>query len=433
MADVTLLLGANFGNLSNMLSSPETIWHNRGYATTQIFAQDNTFNTDPVGNEADFGGQVRFRMRKRGGKFYKTWLNITTTAGILGAGQEAAYVDDLGAAIIQQVRLSYSSKDIQVYSGEFLKAYLRLMEHDIFREFYNARNLAGLPPGGAFETARRTEVTAAQILLPSLDWLYYTRSEDYSLHPEALASELDLEVTYAALSKVVYARVTATGLTPVASPFSTAPTIATTRLYQQVIHPPVPEKNISLKTYEKDHGNIFKVLDIENQINQTVPLAAGVYSFKLDNFRLDSQFIMFHMRDSLKDTAWAIDSMQSDTTPTVLTGGGSVAALQPITSFRLLANGGEIIRPVTDLENRAVWRETYLKGSQIAEPIYFIPWSWLLKDPKNVTGFQNLANLGSLVLEITVPVRTRASVLDVYDICHNIVQWKRGDVVKVLR
>lgn len=433
MADVTLLLGANFGNLSAMLSSPETMWHNRGYATTNIFACDNTFSHEPVGKEADFGQTVRFRLRKRGGKFYKTWLKIVTTAGTLAAGQEAAFVDDLGQCLLQQVRLAYASKDIQVYSGEFLKAYLRLMEHDVFREMYNNRNLAGLPPGGALETARRTEVTSALTLLPALDWLYFTRSEDYSLHPEALASELDLEVTYQPLSKVVYARVTATGLTPVASPFSVAPTIATTRLFQQVIHPPVPEKNMALKTYELEQGNIFKILDVEVQTGLSVPAAAGVYSFKLDNFRLDSQFLMFFMRDSTKDTAWTRDSMQSDSTATVLTGGGSVASLQQITSFRLLANGGEIIRSVTDQENRAVWREIYLKGSQIAEPIYFIPWSWLLKDPKNVTGFQNLANLGSVVLEITAPVRGGTSTLDVFDVCHNIVNWKRGDVVKALR
>lgn len=433
MADVTLLMGANFGNLSAVLSSNETIWHNRGYATTAIHAQDNTFYTEPVGQEADFGETVRFRMRKRGGKYYKTWLKISISAGVLKAGYEAVYSDDVAQLLLNTVRMSYASKDIQVYTGEFIKAYMRLMEHDIFREAYNARNLAGLPPGGAYETIRRGNTVAAIDLYPALDWLYFTRSEDYSLHPEALASELDLEITYAQLQRVVYSRVTATGLTPVVTPFSTAPSITSTRLFQQLIFNPVPEKNLALKSYEKEHGNIFKILDVERQLGNSIPLAAGTYSIKLDNIRLDSQFIMFFMRDSLVNTDWAVDNMQSDTTATVLTGGGSVAALQSITSFRLLANGGEIIRSTNDVENRCIWRDIYLKGSQIAEPIYFIPWSWLLKDAKNVTSFQNMANLGSVTLEVTVPVRSRTSVLDVYSVCHNIVQWKRGDVVKSLR
>ena len=70
---------------------------------------------------------------------------------------------------------------------------------------------------------------------------------------------------------------------------------------------------------------------------------------------------------------------------------------------------------------------------QIAEPIYFIPFSWLLKDAKNVTSFQNMANLGNVELELTMPVRTVASIVDVYSVTHNIIQWKRGDVVKALR
>lgn len=134
------------------------------------------------------------------------------------------------------------------------------------------------------------------------------------------------------------------------------------------------------------------ISDIEQQVNQSIAAAAGVYTVKLDNFRLDSQFLMFYVRDSAIDTAYSLDRMQSDSTASILAGTPSVCALQAITSFRVLANGGTIVDTCSDIKNRAVWRKMYWPGSQVAEPIYFVPWAWLLRDHKNVTGFQNMVS-----------------------------------------
>lgn len=129
---------------------------------------------------------------------------------------------------------------------------------------------------------------------------------------------------------------------------------------------------------------------MEEQRNNVIPAAAGTHTVKINNSRLDAAFIMFSVRDILKDTDWAIDATESDDTATILPGGGSVNALQQITSFRLLANGRVVVDTCTDIENRAVWRDIYLKGTQIAEPYYFIPFCWLMQDAKNVTSFQNM-------------------------------------------
>jgi hypothetical protein len=447
-ADATLLLNTQFGNLSALLASKQTIWSNRSFDTTNIFAVDNTYVIPVTGQEADFGQQARFKIQKRGGKVHKSWLRITIAAETAKqAGVTAAYSDDLAAAIIGNVRLSYASKTLQEYGGEPLKMYNRLMKHDIFREMYNGMAFAGLPPGGAFEVIRQGNLTSGVILYVPLDWLYYTRFEDYSLHPEALASDLDLEILYEPLSNCVYARdnagnpiTTATGIwTTVAG--QTGPKITKTELFQQLVHVPVPEKNMNLMTYEKDQGNLFKILDLETQLN--FPVAAtfsGPAQVRLDNFRLDSQFIMFMVRDAAVQTPFTLDNMQSSTNPTVLTGGRPVNGLLPITSFRLLANGSILVDVTTDVENRFVHREIYLQGSQAAEYIYFVPFSWLLKDAKNVTSFQNMANLGNVILEVTLAAYTSpitnaaaARTIDVYSVTHNIIQWKRGDVVKALR
>ncbi len=432
-ADPTMFMAANHGNVAKLITSPQSVWDTQSYSRSNIFAVDNTFSSKPTGQPANMAGTDRFRLRKRGGRVFNTYAKITLSAGVLAAGHVAAYVNDLGAAIIGNVRLEYAAKNIQEYNGELLKAYQRLLEHDITREHYNARNSAGLPPGGALETSRSTAVTTGTVVFPAFSWLFFTRSSDYALTPEALSSEMEVNVDYRRLEELVYARTNPGGLVPVVDPFTTRPRITESLLFTQLVHTPGPEKAMHLKRFESDQGVIFKILDIEQQLNQAVPAAAGVYTIKLDNFRLDSQFMLFFLRDSNVNVPWAVDRMSSDPTATVLTGGGSVAGLLGITSFRLIANGKTIVDPCTDIENRAVWRDHYFPGSQIADPIYFIPFGQMLRDHRNVVGYQNLANLGSVELEITVPLFARSRLLDVYNVHHNIVQQKMGDIIRIVR
>lgn len=436
-ADPTLLINANTGNLAKIYTSPNTIWQNKGFDSTNVHAVDNTFSSKPVGTQANLGGQDRFRIRKRGGRVHKTWLKTDLSAGVVAAGNRAVYVDDLGQLLLQNVRVEYASKNLHEYRGEMLKAYLRLLLHDVSREAYFAKQFAGLPPGaGGSEAVREANVSAAISVFVDLQWLWFHRSEDYAATPEGLASELDVVVNYETLERLVYARTNPGGLIPVADPFTTRPAIVQSQLFTQLIHVPGPEKAMHLSSFESRQGHLFKILDVEEQRNMPMPVGAGVYAFKLDNFRLDSQFIMFFVRNSAIDTPWAIDRMQSDPTASILPGAPVVNALLPITSFRLIANGKPIVDAVTDIENRAVHREIYFPGSQIAEPIYFIPFSWLLRDHKNVTGFQNLANLGNLELELTMPaaaVGVPGRYVDAYNICHNIIQQKKGDIIKALR
>lgn len=145
--DPTILLNANHGNLSKLLSSDVSLFSNKGYDASQIFAMDNTARNLPLGTQATFGGQDRFRLRKRGGRVHNIWLRLTVSAGVVAAANRAAFVDDLAAAVIQKLTVEYASKTLHSYNGEFLKAYCRLYYHDISREAYNAMGFAGLPPG----------------------------------------------------------------------------------------------------------------------------------------------------------------------------------------------------------------------------------------------------------------------------------------------
>lgn len=436
-ADPTLQMNAKYGNIAKFNTSDRSIYHTKSWERTNIFVVDNTFSNKPVGREADFAQTDRFRLRKRGGRVGKVWMKITIGPSVLAVvvpAVRAAWADDLGQLILGNVRMEYASKEIHAYPGELVKAYKRLLEHDITREHYGATNFALLPPGvGGSEAVREANLTNGCTVFPELEWLFFTKFEDYAMTPEALSSEVELVVDYTPIEQLVYAR-NAAGAIPVGNIFTTRPTITESLCFTQLIHTPGPEKELHLRRFDTDQGVLYKILDHEQQVRQPIPAAAGTFTVNLDNFRLDCQFILFFLRFDTILTPWAVDRMQVATSDTILTGvAQNVSALTPITSFRLIANGKTIVDPCLDIENRAVWRKMYFPGSQIAEWIYFIPFGEMLRDARNVVNFQNLANLGSLVLEVTVPAAASPRLLDAYNICHNIVQKKKGDIIRLLR
>ena len=136
------------------------------------------------------------------------------------------------------------------------------MYHDVSRETYNAMVYAGLPPGaGGSEAVRQANVQAALTVYVPLDWLWFVRSEDYALTPEALASELDMSVLYNTIERMVYARKTSDSSVPTtATLWTTQPAITQSALYTQLVHTTQVEKALHLATYESQQGNVYKIL-----------------------------------------------------------------------------------------------------------------------------------------------------------------------------
>ena len=64
-----------------------------------------------------------------------------------------------------------------------------------------------------------------------------------------------------------------------------------------------------------------------------------------------------------------------------------------------------------------------------------MPFSLFPEESKNVYSFQNAANLGNLTLVITIAdIQTTQTIdVDVWCHSHNLVQSRRGDVVKTLK
>lgn len=114
---------------------------------------------------------------------------------------------------------------------------------------------------GGSEAVRQANVSAAVTIYVPLDWLFFVRSEDYALTPEALASELDLNVLYSTLERMVYARKTSDSTVPTtATLWTTQPAITQSALYTQLIHTTQVEKALHLATYESQQGNVYKIL-----------------------------------------------------------------------------------------------------------------------------------------------------------------------------
>lgn len=106
-----------------------------------------------------------------------------------------------------------------------------------------------------------------------------------------------------------------------------------------------------------------------------------------------------------------------------------------VTSYWLEVNRKRLTEPQNDLLSRAWVRQLYHPNSQVRDPIYLISFSFAPEETKIITGLQSAANIGKLELVIRMPdfAANQPRVVDVWAHCHNIIQSKRGAVVKTLR
>jgi hypothetical protein len=481
MADPTARINANKGGIAPLITTEVSIFEPTPYEAYNIFAVDDSALTEAIGQPAAFAQVVRFPLRKRGGRVGRTYVDIDVTVpatpNILAV--TAAWVDDLGANILEEIKVKYSSKDVHTYRGEALKFYQRIMDHDITKEHYNGNQNAGLPGLNGEQIRSNTIVpntstgfltAGAFKLRVNLDWLWWTKEDESSLATEALASEIIVELKLRRLEDLIYARELAGGT--VVDPFGVIglnqpapiarPTISACTMHHELIFTPKVEASKHLARYENRRGLMFKILDFEEQLNNAIAfpstVAASTVSQKivLNNFRLDSQFLMFVCRDDRINTPWAIDRTSSDNTFSNVMNGllattpagalpvdlkQSGACIAP-SRFRITSNGSTLIDWCTEFENRGIWRNKYFPGSQINGAVYFIPFAKKLREFKHVFGYQNMSNLGNVVLEIEFSRPAQAAdrnpdltgiITDVYNICHNVIQMAQGDIVKALR
>ena len=431
------LVAAKQSQLAPVLIGQHSFFKPRGWEACQVFHMDENVPVQALDGVPSFGSQVRFRINKNKTLVAKPLLETVLAPAVLNGGRSAAYVKNLGDQILAQVQARYGTNVLQSYPGEFQYIWRRLSRNDVLIEGVNAQVLGGLPVGGASETSRQTALTAGLTLFSPLEELYWWWNKDEYWMPEAHAQELELIITLAPLSQVVYSD---NGT----NPFATAPAITSCRLISREVTLSAMEKRDRLARYETPDGVVVKFLDLERQENfRLAGTGAGgtaVYTIPLNNIRLDMAEMMFLVReDSMvagqpgARNPWASDALESGSTNSTVTG-ASIQTVVGITSFRLLSNGQEVHRSITDLFNRTEVRPNYHPEAQIGDFFYTLPFALYPEDRKNVTGLLPASNLGNLELEITMPGFAAASPkrVDIYVHSHNVIQHRDGNAVRVL-
>lgn len=468
------VLQTNFGQLTPMLVSPMTIFQPKAWTATNLHVLDETTTLSPVRSNTQFGETARFIQIKRATLHLGFVLEVVLSSSVLvGAGitdRRAAYCNNLGDQLLKMVTHRYGSTILHQYDGEYAQLYRRLCHNEISDEARNALSLGGLPltvGAGIPEYQRRAALTNGFTLYVPLDRLWFAQNPDEAWMPEAYATEGEIEITFARLAEVVYnARVRGGLGSTITTPFTTAPTITSMRLYAREVTLTSPEKSQRLLNYESDQGILTHFLDVESQrgIVLTGTGTANNVSFRvaLDNIRLDMQELFFIVRRGLGagvpinqaslDTDWGGDKLQAPVYDfTALATGGAAARIgsvfdnvtpvyidvlvDDIVSYHLESNQKRLVEPQVELLGRCWVRQLYHPNSQVRDPIYQISFSFAPEETKLITGLQSAANIGKLELVITMPdfAANQPRVVDVWAHCHNIIQSKRGAIVKTLR
>lgn len=469
-------LALMFGQLTPLLIGRDSFFTPKHWAKSNIHVLDETSFILPTRDNTQFGGTVIFSQPKRATLQCEYVLEVVLSNSTLtvnapwgAASTPAAYVNDLGDQLIDQVTHRYGSNILQQYPGEYAALWNKLTKNEIQLQSRNALAAGGLPLSGQAqnEQQRRQMLVQGVTVYCPLDRLWFVQNKDEAWTPEALATQGEIQIQIQRLEKLVYnATQRIAGVVP--SPFvgGAPPTIRSMRLWSRDVILTVPEKNARLQQFEgnsqADTGMLVHFLDMEQQRRVVLTGTGGAgnreFIVKLDNIRLDMQELFFIVRrgagagvpatGSALEDAWSGDPLQApvysfaveaapvripsqlglkDTFVDVL--------VDDVVSFRLEAGGKRLFDDSLELLNRTWHRGLYHPTSQPREPIYHKSFSILPEETKITSGFLPASNLGNFNLVITMPdfPANQPRVVDVFVHGHNIIQMRRGDAVKSMK
>jgi hypothetical protein len=463
-------LSTKFGQLAGLLIGKQSLFAPRVWDRSTIHVMDESNTYPTVGNVIpQWGQECRFVLPKRATLIGTPMVEWTLSAG---AATNAAYVNNLGDQMLAEVTLRYGNHVLHSYTGESAQLYRRLTRHEVFESCRDELTLGNRRQGAANGEAERVAAyqTANLQVFSPLDELYFTHHFDEYWMPEAVGLEADIVIRLQTLARVVY---TPQG----AAPAGALPTITSCALRVREVTLTAPEKNGRLGLYQTQQGHLIKFLDTELDTNhvlvgtqaataQIPRTTAGLGNYQaggivytlgadrefrvpINNIRLDVHEFYFVVRSSNTNGDWPsvendwfgdpLDSVNpaDATAPSSVTAANAFnqACMFPITSFRLESSRQRLTGDIPELVNRAFMRMLYHKNAQPRDFVYFYSPAAIPDNRKHVTSFLNSANLGNLELVVTMrdfPSNHNRRV-DIFAMSHNIIQSKRGDVVKSLK
>lgn len=440
------LLTTMQGQMSALLIGEKSLFTPKFWERAGIqWFDDNALYT-PVGNQTPTWGQtIRFVLSKRASRLGDVLIEWTLSKAGNAAGDRGAYIINAGDAICKRVTMRYANNVLHSFPGEAQQIYRRVTKHEIMEEGRDSLTLGNLRGSIPADEAQREIAfwsgavggnANAFVLYSPLDELWFRHHFDEYWTPSAFATEAELEIEIAPLGEICY---TNTGVAPI-----TPPTITSVRLRQRELTLTTQETAQLKQLYRTEQGLLVHFLDTETQLRTSFTGNGGAASRELrvplDNIRLDMFALFFVVRPSANtgvsvNNPYSGDRLDSSDPINVSSVTGTDTGMfQPITSFRLEANGQRVTNDIPELLNRGYMRQLYWKDAQVRDYIYSLCFAALGDNRKHVTGFLNAANLGKLELVITMnDFGAGVREVDVFALSHNLIQMRMGDAIKTLK
>jgi len=455
-ADSTSFIGANYGPLSKMLVGTLSVFGRQAYMKHSIYFEDYASRVVASRNaNANFGDKITFQLNKTTSLQGEQVVEFTIQPGTAAAGG-AAWCNDLAYNLIESLDVRYQAHVLQNFNGDIMHYKRRKWENAITDDCDAALRNDRIAWGSANETAVLRALCdgggAPFKIWADLTELHFAKYFDQCLQPEALASNIEIDIKLRPLNElVVTGPLTVVPILPSNIGVGTnlnvifpgganpPPTITNIVMIPRLFELTAAEHASLLKKHSMGQGFVMKFHDFEQQLRNPIPVGTTIHRQRLNNLRLDSNHLFFWLRKREQDSqAPVLDRLSYDRSVSLVNGASVNGILSEVegdglASFQLEANGKIIVPAVDATYSRLKISRRVHKRKERDCMYYEHPWGVCVEDAKNAFNWQNLANLNNIELVLTFKAATVDPYeLDVYSASENFIQYKDGSVRKTL-
>lgn len=441
-ADATSFIGANYGPLVDLLVGTKSVFARRPYTMHSIYFEDFASRQIPTRNrDANFGDKLTFQINKTTSLVGQLVLEFVITPGTALAPGDAVFVNDLGYNLIEHLQVRYQSHILQEFNGDIMHYKRRAWENTISDSCDSALRLDRIAYGSANETAvLRANASgggASFKVYADLTELIFAKYFDQLLQPEALAANIEIDITLRNLNELLVTNGTAIN-TIFPGGANPAPKINSVTMLPRLFELTAAEHASMLKQHSLGQGFVHKFHDYEFQKNVNIPVGVTEHRIVLNNLRLDMNNIFFWIRKQDSNTAPVRDRLSYDTSPSIITGAAVNGILSEVeadglSSIKLEANGKTVVAEIDALFLRLkIGRRVHPRKENDCM-YYEVPFAISTEQARDAMGHQNAANLNQkeLILKFKAPT-AEAYEVDIYAMSENFIQYKDGSVRKTL-
>lgn len=352
-----------------------------------------------------FGGTTVYKLDLQADFIGKIVRKIDVSAISGNDGTYARFVDFLGHAISDEIKVKYGVNDLPKY--EDLECNAWHFEKTMDK---NEQDMAlDLVAGGKSAAERDTLAASAQTLWVEVP-LFWGRDPRMYLHQHSLAQELQLRFQNRGVAKLMDHDGTAG--TPTA-------TIDDEELHVFYYHVSNEESNMNTIRLRKELGVVYSIPNIQRIPQATVTSGSTTASIDLLNLNFPSRAIVFVARKKAEVTG----------------AGGSTGVApndfydyQPIDEFKITSSAGEAVHPQKGVFNLKFLQPKLFAGRP-GKNVYVFNFAFDPADPMHSSGHLTIGGLNNPKLELTWDSAIGEDyVVDVFSVTQDILQASQGDL-----